>query len=75
MDLSLQKDFLMGGERRLQFRAEFFNLPNHANFAAPPRGSTILYSGISGRPNPTAGRIVRTITTARQIQFALRFSF
>ena len=75
MDVSFQKEFLLGGERRLQFRAEFFNLPNHTNFSAPPRGSTVLFSGVSARPNPTAGRIVRTITTARQIQFALRVSF
>ncbi|MBI4459932.1 MAG: TonB-dependent receptor [Acidobacteria bacterium] len=75
MDISLQKEFLLGAERRLQFRAEFFNLPNHTNLAAPSRGSTVLFSGVSARPNPTAGRIVRTITTARQIQFALRFSF
>ena len=66
-DLSLQKEFVLGGERRLQFRAEFFNLPNHPNFASPPTSSRIL--------SPTAGRIVSTITTARQIQFALRLSF
>ncbi|MBF8305319.1 MAG: TonB dep Rec protein [Acidobacteria bacterium] len=76
LDLSLQKEFLLGGERRLQFRAEFFNLPNHPNFASPPRSSAVLFSGSSGRSNgQTAGQIVRSITTARQIQFALRFSF
>ena len=68
MDLSLQKEFVLGGERRLQFRAELFNLPNHPNFAPPPTGSRIL--------GPAAGRLVPpTITTARQIQFALRLSF
>jgi hypothetical protein len=68
MDLSLQKDFVLGGERVLQFRTEFFNLPNHPNFASPPASSRVL--------SPAAGRLVPpTITTARQIQFALRFSF
>jgi len=75
MDLSLQKDIVLGGEKRLQFRAEFFNVPNHPNFALPPTGSSVVFSGASGRPNPTAGQIVRTITTSRQIQFALRLSF
>ena len=75
MDLSLQKEFLLGPEKRLQLRAEFFNLPNHTNFANPSQNSMIVFSGASGRPNPTAGRILRTATTARQIQFALRFSF
>lgn len=68
MDLSIQKEFVLGGERLLQFRAEFFNLPNHANFASPPAGSRIL--------GPAAGRLLPpTITTARQIQLALRLSF
>ncbi|MBI2815850.1 MAG: TonB-dependent receptor [Acidobacteria bacterium] len=75
MDLSLQKHMVLGGERRLEFRAEFFNLPNHPNFALPLKGSSIVFSGASGRPNPTTGQLVRTITTSRQIQFALRFSF
>ncbi|MBI4443796.1 MAG: TonB-dependent receptor [Acidobacteria bacterium] len=76
MDLSLQKEFLLGGERRLQFRAEFFNLPNHTNFAGVSGGSVIAFTGTyPGRPNPSAGRITRTATTARQVQFALRLSF
>jgi hypothetical protein len=75
MDVSLQKEVVIAREKRLQFRAEIFNVPNHPNFAAPPRSSTIVFSGVSGRLNSSAGRIVRTITTARQIQFALRFSF
>ena len=75
MDLSLQKDLPLGGEKRLQFRAEFFNVANHPSFALPTKGSTIVFSGSSGRLNPTAGQLVRTNTTARQIQFALRLSF
>ncbi len=72
VDVSLQREFVLDAKRRLQFRAEFFNLPNHANFGL---AQAIVFSGASGRPNPTAGRIRSTVTTARQIQFALRFSF
>ncbi len=75
VDVSLQREFLLDAKRRLQFRAEFFNLPNHTNFNKNIGGSTIIFSGASGRPNPRAARIVSTATTARQIQFALRFSF
>ena len=74
MDISLQKEFLIDAKRRLQFRAEFFNLPNHTNLEKP--GNTTVFSGAyPGRLNPIAGRIRSTATTARQIQFALRFSF
>ncbi len=73
LDVSLQKEFLLDAKRRLQFRVEFFNLPNHPNFAAPRGGSAIVFSG-AGR-NPPAGQITDTVTTARQIQFALRLSF
>jgi len=76
MDVSLQKELLLGPEKRLQFRAEFFNLPNHPNFASPDGGSTVVSSGVfPGRSNPTAGTQLRTATTSRQIQFALRLSF
>ncbi|MBI1956529.1 MAG: TonB-dependent receptor, partial [Acidobacteria bacterium] len=74
VDISLQKEFLIDAKRRLQFRAEFFNLPNHTNLDKP--GNTTVFSGAyPGRLNPTVGRIRSTATTARQIQFALRFSF
>jgi hypothetical protein len=48
----------------LQFRSEFFNLLNHANFNTPNL-ITITPSGVS----PTAGVITATSTTSRQIQF------
>ena len=72
-DISLQREFLIDTRRRLQFRAEFFNLPNHTNFGKPSSG---VFLGIyPGRFNPSAGRISSTNTTSRQVQFALRFSF
>ena len=72
MDVSLQREFLLDSKRRLQLRADLFNLPNHPNFTSP---SPVVFSGRSGGRTSTAGRISRTATTSRQIQFALRFSF
>jgi hypothetical protein len=73
VDVSVQREFAVDSKRRLQFRAEFFNVPNRVNFGKALSG---VYSGtFPGRLNPTAGRISNTITTSRQIQFALRFSF
>ncbi len=74
IDASLQKELSLGGDRSLQFRAEFFNLLNHTNFSGPRGSSSDVFTG-SGRINRSVGRISRTATTARQIQFALRFSF
>lgn len=75
MDFSLQREFFLDARRRLQFRAELFNLPNHTNFGAVSGNGLTVFSGESGSRNSTAGRINRTATTSRQIQFALRFSF
>ena len=75
MDFSLQREFFLDARKRLQFRAEVFNLPNHTNFGAVSGNGLTVFSGGSGSRNSTAGRINRTATTARQIQFALRFSF
>ena len=74
VDVSLQREFSLGNGRRLQFRAEFFNLPNHPNFRTPTGGSIVVLTG-SGRFNPAAWRYTGTATTARQTQFALRYSF
>lgn len=76
-DFSLLKDTKLSEKSSLQFRAEFFNLFNRANFALPD--NTIFLAG--GQRNPTAGRIAPTatapgvVTPARQIQFALKFIF
>jgi hypothetical protein len=73
VDVSLQREFLLDSHRRLQFRGEFFNLPNRANFGEP---SAAVFTGVyPGRFNPSAGRISSTNTTSRQVQFAVRLSF
>lgn len=54
----------------VQFRAEFFNVINRANFAPPLDNRNIFDSG--GQPIANAGLITSTQTPSRQIQFALK---
>ncbi len=74
MDVSLQKVFTIDSTKRVEFRAELFNLLNRTNLN-PRNGSRTVFTGSSGRLNRNAARIGGTATTSRQIQFALRFSF
>ncbi|HSE97486.1 MAG TPA: TonB-dependent receptor, partial [Blastocatellia bacterium] len=65
IDGSIFKHFAMPWEgHRLQFRAEFFNLPNHPNFGLPD----------ARIDQPTAG-VIGTAGPGRQIQFALKYIF
>ncbi|MBI4481587.1 MAG: TonB-dependent receptor [Acidobacteria bacterium] len=71
LDLSLIKNFQISEEVNLSFRSEFFNVTNRVNFGIPAR--TVLDG--QGRPIASAGRIDRTRSTARQIQFGLKLTF
>jgi len=68
-DFSVIKDTTLTERFRLQFRAEFFNLLNRANFNTP---NLIVFTSGTGGASPTAGAITSTSTTARQLQFALK---
>lgn len=68
-DLSLAKNTLISEKLRLQFRAEFFNVFNRANFGSP---NAVVFGSASATPSPTAGVITSTSTTSRQIQFGLK---
>jgi hypothetical protein len=69
LDLSLLKDTKITEKLGLQFRAEFFNASNHANFNTP---NLIVFTSATGPPSPAAGVITSTSTTSRQIQFGLK---
>lgn len=71
LDLSVMKNFKLGGQRTVQLRVEGFNVTNRTNFGLPARN---LFDS-RGRRIGSAGRITRTVTPARQVQLALRFGF
>jgi hypothetical protein len=65
-DLALSKDFVIKEPAKLQFRAEFFNLFNHTNFANP--GSNLSAAS-------SFGVISSTVSAPRIVQLALRIQF
>jgi hypothetical protein len=65
LDLSLFKQFQFNERTRLQFRAEAFNLTNSPSFSAP--GTNI--------DTASGGVVTSTISTPRNIQFALKLTF
>ncbi len=64
-DASVQKVFQLTEATNLQFRADCFNIANHANFALPN----------SNLSSPQAGVISSTVGVPREIQFSLKLSF
>lgn len=68
VDLSLFKSFAITEATRLEFRAESFNLFNHANFANPSAYFSPFTLG-------SFGRSFSTVTDPRELQFALKFYF
>jgi hypothetical protein len=56
----------------LQFRAEIFNILNHANFAPPTTPDNTDIFDPTGSPTGVAGLLSRTTTTAREVQFAVK---
>jgi TonB dependent receptor len=63
-DLSLQKDFGITENMKLQFRAEAYNLFNHPNFNIPSRSA---FTSNFGK--------IASAQDARQLQFAMRLTF
>jgi hypothetical protein len=66
VDLSFMKSNRIKERVDVQFRAEAFNLLNRANFALPT---------VFDAESPNAGRITRTATPSRQLQFGLKLIF
>ncbi|WP_263365068.1 TonB-dependent receptor [Edaphobacter bradus] len=83
LDLSLLKSTQLGERVHAQFRAEFFNVLNHTNFATPnpvvfssgPIQGTAANQTAVAVASPTAGVITATATASRQIQFGLKLLF
>lgn len=63
-DIAFLKNVTLGGSKRLQFRVEVFNFPNHPNWQEP-------------ETNPTSGDFGRVTskTSQRNIQLGLKFYF
>jgi len=69
-DTSLFKRIKINETLNLQFRAEAFNVFNHANFSYP---NQIIFAG--NNYSSSAGVISTTATSSRQLQFALKLMF
>jgi hypothetical protein len=82
-DFSLVKDTavrLLGEQGFVEFRAEIFNILNHTNFGMPAsatvfNGATSVLGAYQQAPLAGVGQITTTVTTSRQIQFALKIIF
>jgi hypothetical protein len=75
VDFSLFKNTGITEKTNLQFRAEFFNISNRANYGPP---NSTVYSTTPGGPpaiSPSAGLITTTATFPRQIQLGLKLIF
>ena len=90
LDLSVNKDtalHFLGEQRKLVFRAEMFNILNHANYGMPAvatfaggngtatNSTTWLGTPYQQAVTNNAGNINVTYTTSRQIQLALKIVF
>jgi hypothetical protein len=83
LDLSLHKSTQLTEHLHAQFRAEFFNILNHTNFATPnpvvfssgPSQGTTANQTAAVVASPTAGVITATATSSRQIQFGVKLLF
>jgi hypothetical protein len=64
-DIAIFKNVALGGMKKMQFRAEIFNFPNHPNLNGPNTDIT----------NRNFGRSTTKSGDRRDIQLALRFMF
>ena len=72
-DFGVMKNTRIAENISLQFRAELFNIFNHANFATP--NATVINAGVAPTTSATAGQITSIVGNARQTQFSLKLIF
>jgi hypothetical protein len=76
-DFALLKNFRVTESTHIQFRSEFFNILNKANFAPPGGGSSGGFSTLGGYSgtavNGTNFMHIFSAAAAREIQFSLKF--
>jgi len=85
VDFSVTRNAHLTERLGLQFRAEFFNILNHANFLTPNEvayssaPAVVTTNGVQtvtpSAVSPTAGVVTATSTTSRQIQFGAKLQF
>jgi len=86
LDFSVTKDTplrYLGEAGKVEFRTEFFNILNRANFTTPGVGQSggnnaaVVFVGRAAGEQPlaTAGKLNGITGTSRQIQFALKILF
>ncbi len=73
-DIALFKNFNLGGTKRAQVRAEFFNFPNHPNWGSVQTGTLNGDILIADPSNANFGRITSK-NGQRDIQLSVRFIF
>ena len=71
-NISLFKNFPMGGSRRLQFRWEIYNLLNHTQFST--LDNTARFDALGAQVNPAFGKATAA-RNPRIMQGAIRFTF
>ncbi len=69
-NLGVFKDFGISERHNLQFRAEFFNWPNHPNWSQPGQAGALQ----TDPRNATFGKVTGK-TSQREVQLSLRYSF
>ena len=75
-NLSLFKNFRLGGTPRLQFRVEVYNVLNHTQFHDIDRTRISMPTGCRSNPNfGTAIGIATPTRPARVVQMSARFNF
>jgi hypothetical protein len=74
LDMSLTKDFpvrRISEAANLEFRAEFFNVPNHPNYQFPVANNLTSLNS-DGTEGSSFGLLTKTQSSERQIQFGLK---